>query len=52
MTAERNKKTVYRDSIDGKFITKKEADKRPSTTEKQNLKPSTRNRQLSKRRTV
>ena len=38
MTGEAKKKTVYRDSIDGKFITKKEAAKRPSTTEKQTIR--------------
>ena len=42
----RNKsRTVYRDSIDGRFITKRVAQKRPATTEKQTVraKPSTTN---------
>ena len=40
------KRTVYRDSIDGRFITKHQAQKRPATTEKQTVrvKPSTQNR--------
>ena len=29
----------YRDSVDGQFVTKKEADKRPRETEKEVLKP-------------
>jgi hypothetical protein len=43
MASEAKKKTVYRDSIDGQFIAKKEADRRPASTEKQRLrvKPST-----------
>ena len=39
MTTRGKTQTVYRDSIDGHFITKGEALKRPQTTEKQNLKP-------------
>lgn len=31
------KKTVYRDSKDGQFITKKEAVRRPATTEKERV---------------
>jgi hypothetical protein len=29
----------YRDSVDGQFITKKEADRRPRETEKEVIKP-------------
>ena len=38
--------TVYRDSIDGTFTTRKQAKRRPATTEKQKvrLKPRTRKR--------
>jgi len=35
MAATENKKFVCRDSIDGRFITKKQAEKSPATTEKQ-----------------
>lgn len=31
------KKTVYRDSRDGQFIKKQEAERRPSTTEKERV---------------
>jgi len=34
---ERKKRTVYRDSRDGQFITKREAERRPATTEKQHM---------------
>ena len=38
--------TVYRDSIDGTFTTREEAERRPATTEKQKVrrKPKTRKR--------
>ena len=42
----RNKfRIVYRDSVDGRFITKRIAQKRPATTEEQTVraKPSTTN---------
>lgn len=29
----------YRDSVDGQFVTKKEADRRPRETEKEKVKP-------------
>jgi hypothetical protein len=32
------KKTVYRDSKDGQWITKKEAERRPDTTEKERVR--------------
>jgi len=32
------KKTVYRDSKDGQFIPKKEAERRPATTEKERVR--------------
>lgn len=32
------KKTVYRDSRDGQFITKRESDRRPETTEKERVR--------------
>ena len=46
MKPERQKRTVYRDSIDGRFITKRLAQQRPATTQKQTVrvKPSTYNR--------
>lgn len=35
-----NKKPVrYRDSVDGQFITKKEAERRPRETEREVIKP-------------
>jgi hypothetical protein len=34
----------YRDSVDGQFITKKEAEKRPRETEKEVVKPSPKRR--------
>lgn len=34
------RKTVYRDSKDGQFIPKKEAERRPSTTEKERVRVS------------
>lgn len=34
------RKTVYRDSKDGQFITKKEAERRPATTEKERVRVS------------
>lgn len=30
----------YRDSVDGQFVAKKEADKRPRETEKERVKPA------------
>jgi hypothetical protein len=36
--AREEKKTVYRDSKDGQFITKHEADGRPDTTEKERVR--------------
>ncbi len=33
-----DKKTVYRDSKDGQFITQKEAERRPATTEKERVR--------------
>jgi hypothetical protein len=38
--AKETKKTVYRDSKDGQFIPKKEAERRPSTTEKERVRVS------------
>ena len=38
MTTEAKTKTVYRDSIDGHFVIKKEAVLRPSTTGRQRLR--------------
>ena len=38
MAKHTNTRTVYRDSVDGRFITRTEARKRPKTTEKQKLK--------------
>jgi hypothetical protein len=38
-----DKKTVYRDSVDGQFVTKREADQRPRETERERVpvgKPS------------
>ena len=32
------KKTVYRDSKDGQFITRKEAERRPATTERERVR--------------
>lgn len=32
----------YRDSVDGQFVTKREADKRPRETEKEAVKPKPR----------
>jgi hypothetical protein len=32
------KKTVYRDSRDGQFITKREAEQRPDTSEKERVR--------------
>ena len=45
MIRSERKKSVYRDSIDGRFISKDKAQKRPATTEKQTVraKPSTTN---------
>lgn len=37
MTMKGPRKTVYRDSKDGQFITSKEADRRPSSTEKERV---------------
>jgi len=34
------KKTVYRDSKDGQFVTKKEAERRPNETEKERVRIS------------
>lgn len=36
--AKETKKTVYRDSEDGQFTTKKYADKHPKTTEKESVR--------------
>ena len=38
MAKHTNTRTVYRDSVDGRFITRIQAEKRPKTTEKQKLK--------------
>ena len=35
--AKGERKVIYRDSKDGQFIKKSEADRRPSTTEKQHV---------------
>ncbi len=49
------RQTICRDSINGRFITPKEAGKRPATTEKQHLpvndSPPKRSRQHSERKT-
>ena len=46
MGTKEKKRTVYRDSVNGRFITVVEAFKRPKTTEKQRvrIKPLTRNK--------
>jgi hypothetical protein len=46
MKKDRSVRTVYRDSIDGRFITKMQSQKRPAITESQTVrvKPSTSNR--------
>ncbi len=38
MADKEKKKTVYRDSEDGKFTTKKYSDKHPKTTEKERVR--------------
>ena len=38
MPAKEQKKTVYRDSEDGQFTTKKYAEKHPKTTEKERVR--------------
>ncbi len=38
MTTEEKTRTVYRDSVDGRFITRAQAERRPKTTEKQRLR--------------
>jgi hypothetical protein len=37
MAGKKDSHTGYRDSKDGQFITKKEADRRPSTTQKESI---------------
>lgn len=37
MAGKKDSHPGYRDSTDGKFITKKEADKRPATTQKESI---------------
>lgn len=46
MGTKEKRRTVYRDSVNGRFITVVEAFKRPKTTEKQRvrIKPLTRNK--------
>ncbi len=39
MSSKVKRKIVYGDSIDGRFISRNEALKRPATTEKQKLQP-------------
>ncbi len=36
--AKEKKKTVYRDSVDGQFITREEAESRPRETEKERVR--------------
>ena len=40
MATKETKKTVYRDSTDGQFTTKKDAEKNPKTTEKESVRTS------------
>ena len=47
MATENERKTVYRDSIDGTFITKEKAERRLSTTEKQRVRVRPRTRKPS-----
>jgi hypothetical protein len=34
------KRTLYRSSIDGRFITRKQAERRPRTTQKEHVRPN------------
>ena len=50
MTLKAETRTVYRDSKDGRFIPRAEAERRPSTTEKQRVRTNTATRKPSTER--